>query len=593
MDKYREAYNQGKEILPDYVYDAAFGASETDIEDAGQGALVKHLNPMLSLPTHFVDTTATTAEMLRSIGLPMTSGVEVKISAKLDGVPCSCWLSPTGWVQAVTRGKRFMGFRASNLVLGALPKPKKLPEQLIDIRGEFLIAYEDFDRLNASLPEHERYANPRSMVAGLMNSLEPNPDIVAALRWFAHGCYDGTAREHFDALADYLDSKNIAPYTKLTYDELPSRLDEVYEALTNLPVPCDGIVIQHRMTNEHNGRCNLDRVAIKRAADAKFSAETAVKAIEWRLANDGSYFPRLELEPVQINGSTVKFAAAYCWNYLERLGLSIGAKVIVTLRGGVIPYVSEVLAIGSGDYQFPEDAAEPQPGDMQLWSTNSADAVQRLRFIRGMTMLDLENCGIELFSDMYDFGIHSILELAKSIQDGSFERNMLSILPDTDASKAKLAVIRNRFETFNHVWMLLALRLPGIGFSAANAIGQHLSGYELRDPSALTKKAVKPVLADSELLEAVKALSKPVAPEHADLAIGASQASNKPKAIMSKRPGNGLSKAEFAKQFLADYDITENIKEASLLVCPAGETSNKIKYAQARNIEIKFYEDFA
>ena len=61
---------------------------------------------------------------------------------------------------------------------------------------------------------------------------------------------------------------------------------------------------------------------------------------------------------------------------------------------------------------------------------------------------------------------------------------------------------------------------------------------------------------------------------------------------MSKKPTNGMTKAHFATAYLRDYDITDNIKEANLLVCPAGEVSNKIKYAESNNITIKHYEDF-
>jgi hypothetical protein len=53
-----------------------------------------------------------------------------------------------------------------------------------------------------------------------------------------------------------------------------------------------------------------------------------------------------------------------------------------------------------------------------------------------------------------------------------------------------------------------------------------------------------------------------------------------------------MTKAHFATAYLRDYDITDNIKEANLLVCPAGEVSNKIKYAESNNITIKHYEDF-
>lgn len=599
--EYRKAYNEGHEIVPDYVYDTMFDQADAELNDVAQGDLVDHQNPMLSLPTYFFDIENIGIKDFQIAGVQPVEG-KITMSFKLDGVPCSCWLGPNGWVQAVSRGKRFKGFVASNKLLSILPKPKRLPEQgIVDIRGEFVIAYEEFKELNAKLPENERYANPRSMVSAQINSLSPNDEIIAKMQWLAHGIWvNHEASDHFEVLPMWLPSTSICPasiyYGGFFTDEelLRKRINAFYNAAMQYKIPCDGIVIQYRKTTENDGKCNLDRIAIKQFDESKFSAISEVTDIEWRLANNGSYFPRLHFAPVIINGSEVTHAAGYCWDYLQRLGLSIGAQVQITMRGGVIPYVSRTLHIGNGDFKMPVDAIEPQQGDMQLWSSNSATAVQRLRFIRGMGMLDLDNCGIELFDDMFEHGFKTLFDVAKQIKTNDFEGTMLSFMPNTEASLAKIRTIEARFKTFNYVWLILALREPGIGFSAANAIGQVLSGYDIRNQAReLNKKVIKAFLAKPDIIELVKTYANPVLPEHADLAINANrQVSGKPLAIMSKKPTNGMKKAEFAQAYLQDYDITEDIRQASLLICPEGETSNKIRYAQAHDIAIKHYSDF-
>ena len=597
---YREAYNKGKEIVPDFVYDQMFSPEEAELDDIGQGELIDHAHPMLSLPTFFLDLDKINADILAASGV-INRGQNIELSYKLDGVPGSCILGPNGWIRSVSRGKRFKGFVMNKAFVQILPKPKQLPDHEIDFRGEYVISYADFERLNAALPEHERYANPRSMVSSQINSIKPNDDIVKCIKWFAHAIWDGNKpAEHFLELLKWFDDDDIAPNFPMGnrgfWNDLHYNINHVYNSAMNFKYPCDGIVIRHSTTTNHDGRCNLDRIAIKQFDESSFSAQTTVDRIEWRLANNGSYFPRLWFKPVNINGSEVTHAAAYCWDYLNRLGLSIGASVVVTMRGGVIPYVSKVLHIGNGDYQFPADAAQPEPGDMQLWSTQSDDAVQRLKFIRGMTMLDLKDCGVALFSDMYDAGIVNLFQVADLVQNKFLYSHLVhcGVLPETEASIAKCNTINERFNTFNYVWLILALRENNIGFNAANAIGQHLSGYTLANPRELNKKAVQAFLANTELIEQVKQYARPVAPEHANLSVGFNTApvSNKPKACMSKKPSNGMKKQDFAATYLQDYDITDNIKEASLLICPAGENSNKIKFAQANNIEIKHYEDF-
>lgn len=608
---YREQYNKGEELVPDYVYDTMFESSEAEVDDIGQGELIDHVHPMLSLPTYYLDIDTITEEVVAGLGIQLKDNA-ITVSYKLDGVPCSAILTKDGWKRCVSRGRRFQGFKMNEAFLKVLPKPIKMPvaEQVIDFRGEFVLSKDDFEILNAALPEVERYANPRSMVSAQINSKDVNPDIVAKMKWLAHGIWIGnSAEDHFEMLPHWLTKEDICPNYRFGRNNLQAEglikdnIKQIYESAMRYDYPCDGIVLQHRVTSDNNGKCNLDRIAIKQFDESKYSAQTKVSAIEWRLANNGSYFPRLWFEPVSINGSEVTHAAGYCYDYLKRLGLSIGASVVVTMRGGVIPYVSKVLHIGNGDYQFPEDAIEPEDGDMQLWSSNSEDAIQRMRFVRGMHMLDLKDCGNSMFSDMYDIGYKDLFTVAADVQ----ANNLMSVMihegemPDTEATRTKIQCIIDRFKTINYVWFILALREPGIGYKAANVIGHILSGYTLIQIASRGsgKTAIQNFLNNTELCNKVKTYAQPVALEHADLSVEHTQqlvqediTQVRPKVCMSKKPTNGMTKAHFATAYLRDYDITDNIKEANLLVCPAGEVSNKIKYAESNNITIKHYEDF-
>lgn len=606
---YREAYNKGEEVLPDYVYDAAFGSDETDLDDStGAGELVEHLHPMLSLPTHFIDFDNLSMSKLTELGWRGDSldgtGTVGTISWKVDGVAVSIIYDAIHdkIVRLVSRGKRFAGYVMNQAWHSVVPKVQSnlaLAYATYDFRGELFITKSDFERINATLDKP--YASPRAMIAGNMNAIEPNMDIVAASKILLHGIWsDDMPGIHCKQLLQIFNEHDVVPFFDVhADDDIVAYAKQVYaDAMVN-DIPCDGIVLQVATTDEHNGRANLDRIALKQHDESKYSGETVVDHIEWRLKNNGSYFPRMWFKPVMINGSQVTHTAGYCYDFITRqMPMSVGAKVLITMHGGVIPYVTKVLEPGNGDYQLPADIAPIQDGDMHIWSTASTQAVERLKFIRGMEMLDLDQCGTQLFSDMYEAGYHTLFDIAKDVQENKLTARLTfrCIIANTEAGRYKATQIVNRFKTFNHVWLLLALRCDGIGFKAANAIGQHLSGYELRDKRPLAGKFAQQVLANTELLNLVKKYSQPVLPEHADLAVGqavpVAPVSNKPKACMSKKPTNGMKKAEFAATYLQDYDITDNIKEAVLLVCPAGENSNKIKFAQANGIAIKYYSDF-
>ena len=599
---YRDAYEQGRPLVPDYVYDTMFDANSAELDsNAGQGELIDHLHFMGSLPTYFMNVDALTEDSLRDTCKLDIIDKVYTISYKLDGVPGSCILTEHGWDRVVSRGKRTQGFIVNDAIKAVLPTPCQLPigTDQVDFRGEFVISKSDFEALNATLTENERYANPRSMVSAAINSNNPDKRVLSIMKWFAHGIWHNEeAYDHFKELYAWLPTENICRNTRCVKEHLIPAIKQFYANAMQSDIPCDGIVVQHSITNANDGRCNLDRIAIKQFDEAKFSAMTTVSSIEWRLTNNGSYIPRLHFEPIVINGSTITHAAGYNLDYVRRLGLSIGAAVTVTMRGGVIPYVSSVQHIGNGDYMFPQDAIEPEDNDVHLWSSNSEQAVKRMRFIRGMEMLDLKDCGVSLFNTMFDAGIETLFDVSDNIAANALlTRLHMHGQPKTKATEDKVHSITERFKTFNYVWLILALREPGIGFQAANAIGQYLSGYTLRNPRTLQSKACRAFLNNVWLCERIKLYSQPVAIEHANLSVEFTQTalhepSNKPKVCMSKRPTNGMTKHDFATKYLSDYDITDNIKEASMLICPEGEQSNKIKYALANNITIKHYSDF-
>lgn len=598
MDNYREAYNTGHEILPDYAYDA-MADQDAELDDIGQGDLIEHMHPMLSLPTHFLDIDNLTNETLAKCGMDFSPLNKYDVSYKYDGVPCSAILGANGWQRCVSRGKRFQGFLMPAIMLTRLPEPLKLPYagQQIDFRGEFVISNSDFEAINATLLESERYANPRSMVSAQINSKQPNELIVSKMQWFAHAIWLGNqAFPHFAWLKLWLPETSICLHTNCTGQALAQVCKDMYSKAMHYEYPCDGIVIQHRISADNDGRCNLDRIAIKQHDEAKYSGETEVIGIEWRLANNGSYFPWLIYKPVIINGSDVKHTAGYCYDYLIRMNLSIGAKVVITMRGGVIPYVSRVSEVGTGNLNLPKNSIAPEKGDMHLWSSDSEDAIARVRFIRGMHSLDLADCGDSLFNAMFDAGFTNIFEVAKAVKMNTLHLQLveLAVLPDTPATKVKAETIVNRFRTINYVWCILALRIPGIGIHAANIAGHILSGYTIQVQRGGNKTAIQNLLANAELVNAIKLYSNPVLPEHANLRADKpiEPADNRKKVCMSKKPTNGMTKAEFMAKYLSDFQETGNIKDADLLVCPDGENSNKIAYAKANGIEIRSYTSF-
>lgn len=168
---YRRTYNEGKEIVPDYVYDR-MGLNKID-DSIGVGELVEHKYVMLSIPTEFCNLEEITAKEIHKRGVPFLS--EYVISAKADGVAVSLQ-SNGGKYRLLTRGRRTAGWVIHPSVLNRI-KPLKQPlSDNIELRGEFLLSNKDFKDLN--LLFNGVYSNARSLVSAVLNSKTPDERVL-------------------------------------------------------------------------------------------------------------------------------------------------------------------------------------------------------------------------------------------------------------------------------------------------------------------------------------------------------------------------------------------------------------------------------
>lgn len=362
---YRRAYNLGKEIVPDYVYDR-MGLLEVD-DSIGVGEGAQHKYIMLSLNTQFCNLEQITAKEIHKRGVPYLS--EYVISAKVDGVAVSLQANG-GKYRLLTRGRLTEGRLIHPRLLKQIkPLKHQLPED-VELRGEFMLYNKDFEELN--LLFDRKYANARSIVSAMLNSKHPDERVVEKMFVLWHGI-QGLSRNksHVEELQQFVHKADIVPYEIVCSNRIGMACRRLYEEYQGLDYACDGIVFECSNMDDKDERNHLDRIAFKQFDEAKYSAETKVTNISWKQVEDGHYYPRIEVEPVIINGVEVSHAAGYCYDYLQRIGLSIASVVIITLHGGVIPYVSTVKSRGTNDLNLPENIAPIKKGDIDIWSIDS------------------------------------------------------------------------------------------------------------------------------------------------------------------------------------------------------------------------------
>ena len=363
--QYRRAYNFGKEIVPDYVYDR-MGLNEID-DSIGVGEFVEHKHKMLSLRTEFCNLEQITAKEIHKRGVPYLS--EYVISAKVDGVAVSLQVNG-GKYRLVSRGRRIAGWVIHPTFLKRIkPLNQQLPDN-VELRGEFLLHKKDFEELKCLFKLE--FANARSLVSAMLNTNAPDERVVEKMFVLWHGI-QGIYRNksHVEELQQYVDKADIVPYEIVQSNKIGLVCRRFYNNSQNFDYACDGVVFECSKMDDKNEMYHLDRIAFKQFDEAKYSAESIVTNISWKQGDDGHYFPRLEIEPVVLNGVEVSHTTGYCYSYLQRMGISIGSVVTITMHGGVIPYVSSVKTGGSDELNLPENIAPIKKGDIDIWSLDS------------------------------------------------------------------------------------------------------------------------------------------------------------------------------------------------------------------------------
>lgn len=311
---------------------------------------VVHRYPMLSLGNTYSEDEV--RDFYERITRDLNEPFEIVAELKYDGTSISLIYNQGRLVRAVTRGDGTRGDDVTANVKTIRSVPLKLmgdnyPEEF-EIRGEILLPWAEFDRLNKEREEQEEplFANPRNAASGTLK--QQNPAIVAARKLDAYFYYllgeELPSETHFDNLAAARSWGFKIPDVIRKYESL----EEVFDYIAywdaerkNLPVATDGIVLK---VNSLRQQKNLGFTAKspRWAIAYKFQAERAVtrlNSVSFQVGRTGAVTPVANLEPVLLAGTTVKRASLHNADIIEGLDLHIGDNVYVEKGGEIIPKI--------------------------------------------------------------------------------------------------------------------------------------------------------------------------------------------------------------------------------------------------------------
>lgn len=502
LNQYRDAYyNDNQSSISDAEYDALFDElkqwedqfqvyySDSPTQSVGYESRsylkkVKHNPLLLSL-----DKTKEITEVCE-----FAAAAPSIVMLKYDGLTVEIDYMDGKLVQASTRGNGIEGEDITHSVKKFKNVPAKIPVKgSYRVVGEAIIHWDDFERINADLPEPERFKTPRNLVSGTVRQLDNQ---VCAQRFVYFMPWDVLEGNQYPTRGQELLQLGkygftvpdlYGPITEpMILEQASAIIDTMKERAKFDHIPIDGMVVKYNdfqyarscgSTSHHN----KDGLAFKFIDE---QCTTILKSIEWGMGRTGVITPVAIFDPVLIDGTMVQRATLCNISMMRKLKIQIGDTIEVRKANMIIPQVMRnVSAEEENRTEYAPDIAPVCPlcgAKTTITSDGTAEVLacsnpncrgrltQQIVHYTGKNQMNINGFGSERCASFVangvirDFVDIYHLEDAKSL-----------ILSYCNLSPKQLAVLIDAVETSRKttLYQLLgALSIPRVGSVCARAI---------------------------------------------------------------------------------------------------------------------------
>lgn len=312
----------------------------------------RHERPMLSL-----NKTKSPEELREWLG--KQKGL---LSWKMDGLTVVLTYEDGKLSKAVTRGNGEIGevITQNAKTFVNLPTAISWKGKLV-LRGEAVITYRDFEKLNESIPEADaRYKNPRNLCSGSVRQLNSQITAERNVRFMAFSLVQADGADFKNSRKEqFLWLKKLGfetvEYVEVTEDSILDAIAEFARKIETYEIPSDGLVltyddIAYGASLGRTAKFPRDSIAFKWADEQQ---ETTLSYIEWSASRTGLINPVAVFEPVELEGTTVSRASVHNISIMEGLELGEGDRITVYKANMIIPQIAENLT-RSGVRNIPE-----------------------------------------------------------------------------------------------------------------------------------------------------------------------------------------------------------------------------------------------
>lgn len=358
-------YNGGTSSMSDREWDAMFDQlkkmeKETGIvypnsPTQGVGAPVK-VDKLQDIrhefPARSLDKTKDISVFPKIFG-KRAAGMAV-VMWKLDGSTIIPTYDGGHLTLVATRGNGEIGKDITHIAPYIAGIPQKIPYKgHLVVRGEAVMSYKEFERLNNSRPEGvEEYANPRNLANSTLSIKDTEEMRKRKIQFFAFKLVHmddplPDDQDTFMGRLNYLDSIGFDTVYRL-YGDSRSDLIEVMkgfsDAVEQFEYPVDGLVVasddvRYAETLPGTGH-NPDPLVGYALKWKDEIAKTVLRKIEWSLGRTGAITPVAIFDPVELEGTTVSRASVHNVSIMKKYRLRVGDEIGVYKANKIIPQVA-------------------------------------------------------------------------------------------------------------------------------------------------------------------------------------------------------------------------------------------------------------
>ena len=429
----KEAYYNGQPIMTDYDFDVL----EKELGLENKSIIGTSKNPSYTIRHPFIMGSLSKVQIHEKNGVidwktyesqvanyfDMFTIQHVIITPKFDGCSFEIYVDH-GRITISSRGDGNYGKDLKQHLIRFIPnKLLSLNDEYV-LRGEVLIDKSKFEQKYS-----DQFTNPRSFVSGVLNSdYSSDADFQNKLNDLSIVIYDyrvnyyGTWKDYdFTAILDRAntDSSFFASdidKIKFVLPELyfrdasiydPNALEKVYKVFSEYRKTCkyalDGIVIkpieEYRNPNFTEPRPK-DCVAIK---FIPMLQETEVVNITWNLGKTHEFIPIIWVKPVEMDGRMVQKCSGHNYGYLKEKGITVGAKIIMSLAGDIIPFMYKVTKENpDGDIPMPTEYGYYEE-DIHLMALMEMKDRIRMQFLSSVSSLNIPTIGGQSAKDIWNY----------------------------------------------------------------------------------------------------------------------------------------------------------------------------------------------